>query len=152
MAEDDLAEACSRAPKFGMNAKALILQAALAADDEPAPQRPGGPLDMVVQHEMQLGAARTCSQGQPQQQRPDLRLPDPCALQQADLAPPCHLPAPAGADATAEAAAAIARRGAEYLAAVDVKQRPLAAYVPRSKVPRINRWPPCVAAGLRRMP
>lgn len=40
--EDDLAEACSRAPKFGLNAKALILQAALAQDDEPPAQRPGG--------------------------------------------------------------------------------------------------------------
>lgn len=40
--DDDLAEACSRAPKFGLNAKALILQAALAEDDEPPAKRPGG--------------------------------------------------------------------------------------------------------------
>ncbi|PRW33151.1 methyltransferase TARBP1 [Chlorella sorokiniana] len=80
--DDDLADACSRAPKFGLNAKALILQAALAEDDEPAAPRP---------------------------------------------------------DPAAEAAAATARRGAEYLTAVDVKQRPLVAYLARSKIPRINR-------------
>ncbi len=39
--EDDLAEACSRAPKFGLNAKALILQAALAQDEEAPVKRPG---------------------------------------------------------------------------------------------------------------
>lgn len=42
-------------------------------------------------------------------------------------------------DPAAEAAAATARRAGEYLAAVDVKQRPLVAYLARSKIPRINR-------------
>ncbi len=47
------------------------------------------------------------------------------------------------ADPAAEAAAATARRGAEFLAAVDVKQRPLVAYLARSKIPRINRCTHC---------
>ena len=33
---DDLVAACLQAPKHGLNAKALILQAAAAPDDEPA--------------------------------------------------------------------------------------------------------------------
>lgn len=49
----------------------------------------------------------------------------------------------AGSDPAAEAAAATARRGGEYLAAVDVKQRPLVAYLARSKIPRINRCACC---------
>lgn len=43
---EDLLEACLAAPKFGLNAKALILQAAMQDDDEvddegaPAAKRP----------------------------------------------------------------------------------------------------------------
>lgn len=52
------------------------------------------------------------------------------------------------ADAAAAMAAAVVKRGPEYLAAVDLRQRPLVAFInrPRAKIPRVNR---CACAGLR---
>ena len=39
----------------------------------------------------------------------------------------------------ADREAVAALHGAKYLAAVDPKQRPLVAYVPKARVPRIHR-------------
>lgn len=40
MADDELLRACEAAPKFGLNAKALILEAAALGDDEDGPLEP----------------------------------------------------------------------------------------------------------------
>ncbi len=150
-AEDDLLQACLAAPKHGLNAKTLILQAALAAgvdSDEdgsrgsPAKRQRTGLSELArIVHARCKGSYTTelltCW-------TESIRTPAPSSP---TLRPPAllHNPTPmrlrpaSVADPAGEAAAAAASRGSEYLAAVPAQQRPLVPYIARSKIPRIHR-------------
>lgn len=135
------------APLFGANAKALIIQAALAEEDAEeerrlAERRQGErrqrlpPAGCRLRGASNLHSARFDSIPALEQCLERLSR-HPCAHRHAwPLLPG---PPPPDADAAAAAAAEACRRGAEYLAAVDVKQRPLVAFINRAKIPRINR-------------
>lgn len=153
-AEDDLLQACLAAPKHGLNAKTLILQAALAAgvdSDEdgsrgsPAKRQRTGLSELAqivhVVHARCKGSyptdLLTCWTGSIRTLAPSAHTPSPPALLHNPT--PTRLRPASVADPTGEAAAAAASHGSEYLAAVPAQQRPLVPYIARSKIPRIHR-------------
>lgn len=143
MPADELLQACAAAPRFGVNAKAIILQAAAEVDEEeepPVPPQLDGGSEVVGMVYCFLIVDRVLNTGhQASQSSMHLLHCNHHLLAQAWHPLYCKWsPTRCTADPRQQEWECLAR-AAEFLEAVDPRLRPLVTYVPRSKLPRAAR-------------
>ena len=133
---DELVAACSAAPSFGRNGRSLVLATALGegsdSEEEEAQQQ------QREQQQQRGGRAAAAAGALERRRRPRFCLL-PARSHWCTPLPHQPLPTPPPPPWPPDPSAAQLRRGPEYLAALPPKERPLVAYLPRAKLPRVIR-------------